>query len=285
MSVNMHTGASNVSVLGRFFPVKGAKCGLWGCGFLTIGDFNTESQKLTGWVEALVRNPPSPPPEKIKKPTQNVGMTFIEFNTKTGEAEATRSFGLNPDTDPSMNAGGTSCYDDDGNMWFPCSPAKEFNTQAVCRVSSSPSNTPAIASVMKWSNKNMSVTAIQYSKALKSVVVLAQGLVTGNSTVVKTALYTVSSKMQIEDWPVLVDLGTAAATLHQTTISPDGKYLVAVLSDGSTKEMPYPNARLVTVDILAKKVVNTIVALGKDFTMLAAMPCPAGEAAEQTLVI
>eukprot|EP00747_Dinoflagellata_sp_TGD_P021464 gnl/TRDRNA2_/TRDRNA2_128504_c0_seq1.p1 gnl/TRDRNA2_/TRDRNA2_128504_c0~~gnl/TRDRNA2_/TRDRNA2_128504_c0_seq1.p1 ORF type:complete len:132 (-),score=23.49 gnl/TRDRNA2_/TRDRNA2_128504_c0_seq1:204-599(-) len=131
---------------------------------------------------------------------------------------------------------------------------------------------------MKWSNNKDQIMAIEYSKALKSVIVLGQGL--GNATEVKTALYKVDP--QSEDWPVLLDLKTAVSSLHSTTMSPDGRYLVAALPHGSGD---FPPVHLVTVDVVAKKVVNKVVALGTDFSILAAIPCPGGEVAERMLVV
>jgi hypothetical protein len=72
-------------------------------------------------------------------------------------------------------------------------------------------------------------------------------------------------------WPLLLDLGKSYEGLHQTTLSSDGKYMMAVLSVGPSSD--YPNQSIVTIDLIEGKVIHRIVNADQNMPVLAAIPC------------
>ena len=72
---------------------------------------------------------------------------------------------------------------------------------------------------------------------------------------------------------MLADLGLSHSTLHQATLSADGRHLLAVLPTGPREVAP--TFEVVVVDLLKKKETRrtTVKRSPKDFVLLAALPC------------
>ena len=87
---------------------------------------------------------------------------------------------------------------------------------------------------------------------------------------ISTRLFQAKDSADDGAWPELLDLGQSYGTLHQTTISSDGRYLLAVLPVGDATA---PDQSLVTVDLVEKKIVNTLVNKDQNMPILAAIPC------------
>ena len=111
---------------------------------------------------------------------------------------------------------------------------------------------------------------MQYSKALKSAVVVVQGIapVSSPNQRVPTSVWTAAP----HGYEKLVDLGEWIGWLHQTTISSDGRYLMFTAYEPNGKT--YPTSTLLTIDLVAKKVVDSIVVQdSQKITVLATLPC------------
>jgi hypothetical protein len=131
----------------------------------------------------------------------------------------------------------------------------DFNTEGVCRVPTTAGKTNAPVTALTFPDKKYTLTSIQYSKPLASVVAIAQNI-KDDEGLTSTTVVQANPKSSRKEWPVIVDLGKSVGSLHQTTISTDGRYLMVLLSMDTTD---YPVENLVTVDLVAKKEVNRIV--------------------------
>ena len=74
-------------------------------------------------------------------------------------------------------------------------------------------------------------------------------------------------------WPMLLDLGRTMSDFNQAMISADGKYLLVNLQTKSL--LPdYPTQTLVTVDLVAKRIVASVkIGNNKAITILTPVPC------------
>mgnify|MGYP007078082419 CR=1 FL=1 len=157
--------------------VEGVRCGIWGCGLLEIAKLGP-NKDIIGWVEPLL--PPAPPmqPKPTRPQSDGVGAAIAQFNLVTGEASAIRPLTLdieNQSLPLLLGPSGLVGIDDDDNYWFACYPhAADMSTEGLCYLSMKAPDAPI--KTLAWSNKQYSITAMQYSTALKSVVVLAQVL-------------------------------------------------------------------------------------------------------------
>lgn len=306
MNVEMSTGKWTIQSLHRMAAVKGASCGLYGCGFLDISGVNPHTKKVTGWVEQLVTQPPpapAPAPAGTRRtnplPKVRIGQAFVEFDLTSGDATSIRPFAID------ASAGGTGVgfasanarFDDEDNMWFQCYPDNQNQTtEGMCKASATPAKTNAKVSSAKWSNQKFYATDIQYSRVLKSVIVFAQEINTGSGTST-TNIYQYSTKSMNQkvgldrpedrhgnqDWPLLMTLGKAWGTLHQTTISSDGRYLMVLLGTGDNPDVPIQN--MVTIDLVAKKEVGRVVVKdNKNIAILQVLPCQSSSTASENFV-
>lgn len=281
MNVEMNTGKWAIQSLHRMSAVKGASCGLYGCGFLDIAGVNPQTRKVVGWVEQLTSQPPpAPAPAGTRRtnplPKVRIGQAFVEFDLRNGDATSIRPFAINANNATGVGFAGPSArFDDEENMWFQCYPDNEDQTtEGMCKASATQATTNAKVSSTKWSNKEFYATDIQYSKALKSIIVFAQEINTGSGTSM-TNIYRYDCKgagNKTEDWPLLLTLGKAWGTLHQTTISSDGRYLMVLLGTGDNRDVPIQN--MVTIDLVAKREVGRIVVKdNKNIAILQVLPC------------
>ena len=180
IDVTIESGKFTVGSLQRKNEIEGVKCGLWGCGILEIGNFNTKAKTTTLWVEELL--PPPPPATKFKLPAEpliknDFGVALVEFHYDTGNASVIRPFSLNYDnqTGPEAMLGGCSCFDEDGGYFFACYPdMDDTDTEGICYATTAASKTDSPVQPKKWGNKKFTITDIQYATPLKSVAVLAQ---------------------------------------------------------------------------------------------------------------
>ena len=252
IKVDIASGESTMNHLARKKPVAGATCGLWGCGFLEIG--RLVGDKVLGWVEPLL--PPTPPGETAaaRAPSDDFGLTLAEFDLTTGEATATRPFALHyGDAHSPQMTVGTAAFSGD-KIYFACNPDQSNDAvEGVCSAPTAPSKDPAEVGAIPFEDQSYTITSVEYSKALEAPVVLAQKIPNENMTATKVYAAT-SPTFGVE---ALVDLGEALGSLHQTTMSADGRYLMVLATSPST-EPQYPKQSLVTVDLVAKKVVKTI---------------------------
>ena len=70
---------------------------------------------------------------------------------------------------------------------------------------------------------------------------------------------------------MVYDLGKTWNTLHQTTISGDGRYLMVVAGIGGN--INFPDYTIFTIDLVKKTAVQTKVQNSYDIVPLAAMAC------------
>jgi len=316
LNVEMSTGKWAVQSLHRTSAVKGANCGIYGCGFLDIAGVNPHTKKVTGWVEQLLpqpppapspkpQAPPAPSPKRATRrsnplPKDRIGQAFVEFDLASGDATQIRPFAIDASGGPNQTvgfAGPSARFDDEDNMWFQCYPDnKDQDTEGMCKASATPAKTNAKVSSAKWSNKKFYATDIQYSKALKSVIVFAQEINGGSDTSMtniyqydaksmdqKTGLDRPEDRHRNQDWPLLLSLGKAWGTLHQTTISSDGRYLMVLLGTGDDPDFPVQN--MVTIDLVAKKEVGRVVVKDNaNIAILQVLPCQGSSPASEYLV-
>jgi hypothetical protein len=278
--------------------VKGANCGVWGCGFLNVFNLDADKKTSMAWMESLL--PPPPPSSTTARaarltgierkqqqqqkqqqqrrrrssddPSDLVGLTLAEIDLTTGITTATRPLGLNASGPQDM--GGTFGYDaEEQHMWFACEDPDGVH-EGVCRADASKGAKEGTLVEKKWGNVKYTITSLGWSNALKSVVVLAQELSSTDGPV-DTKVFQADPKSSSKEWPVLADLGKTCYDLHQATVSADGRYMMANVGSGNCDG--YPQGELVTVDMVSKKVVGRIVV--KDTTpatglaLLAAIPC------------
>ena len=251
VKVDIATGENTINHLAREKPVSGATCGFWGCGFLEIGQLSKDDTVL-GWVEPLL--PPAPPSERRRAPSDDFGMALAEFDLATGEATATRPFALHYGNahSPQMTAG-TAAFSDT-EIFFACNPDQSNDAaEGVCSAPTVPSKEPATVTAIPFKEKTYTITSVEYSSALGAPVALAQANPNENMTATKVF---VAEDGSFGD-AALVDLGESLGSLHQTTISSDGRYLMVLLTTPSN-EPEYPKQALATVDLVEKKVVKSI---------------------------
>jgi len=308
MRVEMSTGKWSLTGLynnSKGVIVEGVDCGQYGCGFLETGHYDAKTGKAMVWVEKEL---PHPPPSDLSSsasrravpvrshprtrtahesgdgaaPDQSslTGMAIASFDLATGVAAAVRPFRIDDGnaTGPAVFNGGMSSFDDEGLLWFPCLPEYQDNDiEGVCSVPATPSATNAAADIQVYSSKGkigktLTTTDMQYSKALKSAIVVVQGIAPDSKPdePVPTSVWIVAGP---EGYEKLVDLGAWTGWLHQTTISSDGRYLMFTATKPTSGEK-YPTATLLTVDLVAKKVVKSIVMQeSQKITVLATLPC------------
>lgn len=256
MIVDIATGKSQIKSIKRTDPVEGAKCGVWGCGFLEIGQLGPKgSTTVTGWVEPLI--PPPPHPGTVaKRDPDDFGMSLATFDVATGDAKAVRPFALHQAnaSAPQLSGGGTTDFSDDA-IWFACNPhSNDINTEAVCSAPTAESTTPAEQDFksIEFKNKAFTITSVTYSRALKAPVAIAQNIA-NDANMTATHVYVADGADFGKE--VLVDLGTSVGGLHQATISSDGQFLMVYLAAGLGD---FPKEFLLTVDLVNKKVVKKI---------------------------
>ena len=312
MRVELATGKWSLTGLhnnSKGVIVEGVDCGKYGCGFLETGHFDAKTGKAMVWVEKELPQPPpssadpldppssssrraapvrshprtrmdpAAPPAAAADPPALTGMAIASFDLATGGAAAVRPFRINDGnpTGPTVFNSGMSSFDDQGRLWFPCLPeSQNDDVEGVCSVPATPSATNAAADIQVYSSdgavgKTLTTTDMQYSKALKSAVVVVQGIApeTKSTEPVPTSVWTAGPK----GFKKLVDLGAWIGWLHQTTISSDGRHLMFTGTKPTSGET-YPTSTLLTVDLVAKKVVTSIVMQdSQKITVLATLPC------------
>lgn len=279
VAVDIQTGKIiSEQSLKRNDAVQGANCGVHGCGFLEIGALDVQAKTLVAWVEPLLSQPPpapsmppAPAPRALPKAsrklqTYGTGMSLVEFDLESADAYQIRPFGTNAN-DPQELSPGLMNFDDPGNAWYAC--GVDFTTQGICNVEVTTTKTPAKIKMTTWKDSSkFQITDMKYSKQLKSVIVLAQGL--GEATVA-TTIYQVDVTSKTPAFTKMLDLGLSYVTLHQMSISADGKYLMVIMGTVNTH---LPTYTLLTVDLVAKKVVKSIEMKHPKFiTPLSLMPC------------
>ena len=127
------------------------------------------SPQKAGVVVPRIKSQPNPGLE---------GLTLGEFNLKTGEIVPLRPFSVNLDNTTAtapMDAGMASFNAKTKDFWFACNVEGNMNQEAVCSYPATKGEKASAIKVYPWSyDKTYTMTSIDYSKALKGVVVLAQ---------------------------------------------------------------------------------------------------------------
>jgi hypothetical protein len=156
-----------------------------------------------------------------------------------------------------------------------CTPfTGDPNQEAVCSYPASKAEKAAAIKVFSWSyDKSYTMTSIDYSKALKGVVVLAQSYGDMKSQQATKLLFADPSKPDQKDWATIVNLPQSVGSLHQGTMSPCGRYYSVVLEVGT--DPLYPAEDVIMVDVVAKKIIKHVHAqhTEKDISVLNAFSC------------
>jgi hypothetical protein len=285
LTLNKGTGNFNVaSVDSKSSFGPGSKlCGKFGCGIMQFSGIDEEAMTTVVWMDSLF---PQPPPNALpqslinREPVESQpnpdheGLTFGNFNLKTGEITPLRPFTVDLDnrtaTNP-MDSGMVSYDATNNNFWFACNPNGDFNAEGACYVSTKDSKSEL--TVLEWNTKTYTITSFDYSKALKGAVVLGQTHSSDGKSKESTKLF-LATEASKKNWDTILDLGTAWSGLHQATISPCGRYYFVQLAVG-TKNKVYPSQDLLTIDLVQKKIIKRVSALHTetDITVLNVMPC------------
>jgi len=292
MSVDTKTGKNKLSEMHRFGEISGTSCGIWGCGLMTLNNFDAKSNTVMAWVEELLPPPPPTAPKvgattkrhssshsrrllggKGDKPNP-LGKALVELNLGTMKATtiAPFSFDLNDATGPVPVSGFGPAYDSKENVWYHAvNPiSTNFELEGICAVNVIKSQKPLTKKVYPWKNmpSNYTITSIQYSEALSEVVFLAQG-VSDPSALSPSKLFTFNPKTH--KYSALVDLGMAWNDLHQTTMSSDGRFMFATLQTGNQNK---PTFKTVTVDVVTQKVIHNVAPKdNKNIAVLSTLAC------------
>lgn len=271
MTVDIASGKADLKALHRTAGVAGASCGLWGCGFLEIGQL--VGSTILAWVEPLLPPPPPPGSEDAaaveKRPITDFGMSLATFDVKTGDAQQMAPFALHQANQSAaqLTGGGTTDFSDNA-IYFACNPhSSDIDVEAICYTPTAASSTPA-EQFLQWyefENKAYTITSVAYSRALEAPVAIAQNIA-DDANMTSTKVYVASGK----DFgkKELVDLGASLGSLHQATISADGKFLMVYLSAGNSD---YPKEFILTVDLINKKVVKKIAVKDHSLTGIAVL--------------
>lgn len=103
-------------------------------------------------------------------------------------------------------------------------------------------------------DKTYTINSIDYSDALKGVVVLAQSYGDLKSQQGTKLLFADPSKPEEKNWATIVNLPQSVGGLHDGTISPCGRYYSAVLVVG-TEDPKYPAVRIFVVELITPDVI------------------------------
>ena len=153
----------------------------------------------------------------------------------------------------------------------PCDAGRYGKLEGICsvEVKKSSKNLPIMVSPWKSRPTNFTMTSIDFSAASGEVIFMAQQVSEDMSKLSATKLFSWSPKTK--DFAELIDLGLSWGTLHQTTISSDGRYLSAKVQVGS-REAPIDHMLL--VDVVQKKVVRRVVPKDdQNIALLSMMAC------------
>jgi len=199
------------------------------------------------------------------------GLALVTFDLNDESAVTRNPFHMNMDKGPGIIDGGMVCVDGADRYWFACNPDQDdTDTEGLCWVPTTVMPTPPKIATIPWSEKTYTIVSVQCSAALKAPVVLAQKISQSDGKV-DTRVYMVDAESS-GDWPMIVDLGPAWSDLHQATISGNGRFMMVNMGIGSSEDYPQPN--LVTVDLVAKQMVNQVkLKATKEYTILAPIAC------------
>ena len=290
MSVDLKTANSTLGQMHRLDEISGTKCGLWGCGIMSLGNYDAKEGTVIGWVEKLLPPPPPTAPKigAIERKTKaarrgekpdplGTSLVSIELSSMKATTISPFSFDLNKAKGPAPVSGFVPAFDDKNSiMYHGCNPdASDFDTEGVCWIHVSKTKKEPSMKTSKWNlPKNWTMTDIKYSQALSEVVFMAQTLPgIDTSKMSGTKIYTFNPST--EKYAELVDLGESWGDLHQTTMSADGKYLMAHVQTG--KQIPNIGPQFthsIVIDVVAKKVVQNVVAKdGENLAFLSTFTC------------
>jgi len=276
-------------------------CGKYGCGISSFAGINDATGTAVTWMDRLVPNPPpaaSPQEQEEQKEGSSSsseitteqfdaaaaapnpyleGLTLGKFNLKTGEIIPIRPFIINTKnmSVPTPMDSGMASYDyQNKKFWFSCNVNGDMNQEAVCSYPATSGKKAKEMSVYAWAyDKTYTINSIDYSDALKGVVVLAQSYGDMKSQQATKLLFADPSKPNEKNWTTIVNLPQSESNLHEGTISPCGRYYSVTLVVGT--DPIYPSEDLIMVDLITKKIIKHIHAkyTSKDIDVVNVFSC------------
>lgn len=290
LTVDKKTGSFSVASVDHTsqFGPGSKQCGEYGCGISSFSGIDDVSGTAVVWMDQLLPQPPpaASPQEKgddgasDKQPPNPYleGLTLGKFNLKTGEIIPLRPFFVNTQNSSvstPMDSGMASYDYKNKDFWFSCNVDGDMNQEAVCSYPATSGKKAKDISVYSWAyDKTYTINSIDYSDALKGVVVLAQSYGDLKSQQGTKLLFADPSKPEEKNWATIVNLPQSVGGLHDGTISPCGRYYSAVLVVG-TEDPKYPAEDLLMVDLVEKKIVKHVHAKhsSKDIEVLNVFSC------------
>ena len=203
----------------------------------------------------------------------NKHVNELNLGTMKATTIAPFSFDLNKQNGPCPVSGFSPAFDaKSSTMYIGCNPDQSnFWLEGICSVEVKKSSKNLPIMVSPWKNRptNFTMTSIDFSAASGEVIFMAQQVSEDMSKLSATKLFSWSPKTK--DFAELIDLGLSWGTLHQTTISSDGRYLSAKVQVGS-REAPIDHMLL--VDVVQKKIVRRVVPKDdQNIALLSMMAC------------
>jgi len=185
MSVDTRTGKNKLSEMHRFGEIDGTSCGLWGCGLMSLNNYDAKANTVMAWVEELLPPPPPTAPklqaiDRFRQAAKDaisgqgrrllggntgdkpnpLGKSLIELNLSTMKATtiAPFNFDLNDPTGPVPVSGFGPAYDSKNNVWYHAvNPiSTNFEIEGICAVDVVKSQKPLPKKVYPWKNMSLS---------------------------------------------------------------------------------------------------------------------------------